>query len=81
VRSIFLADKAPLAARFDKRLLGGCVVVEGWAAAEDLGKWKGELYRSPPAAGKMKRAKIRAVPYFLWDNRKPGAMAVWLPRA
>jgi hypothetical protein len=56
-------------------------VVEGWGAAEDIGKWKGELYRSPPAADKMKRAKIRAVPYFLWDNRKPGAMAVWLPRA
>jgi hypothetical protein len=81
VRSIFLADRAPLAACFDKRLLGGCVVVEGWGAAEDIGKWKGELYRSPPAADKMKRAKIRAVPYFLWDNRKPGAMAVWLPRA
>jgi len=81
VRSIFLADKAPLAARFDKRLLGGCVVVEGWGAAEDLGKWKGRLYQSPREAGKMRRVKIRAVPYFLWDNRKPGAMAVWLPRA
>ncbi|MGB2819808.1 MAG: hypothetical protein WBF17_02410 [Phycisphaerae bacterium] len=29
----------------------------------------------------MKPTKIRAVPYCLWDNRAPGAMTVWLPRA
>ena len=25
--------------------------------------------------------KIRAVPYCLWDNRAPGTMTVYLPRA
>ena len=27
-----------------------------------------------------KAVKLRAIPYFLWDNRRPGTMAVWLGR-
>jgi len=81
VRSILLPDKAPLAARFDKELLGGCVVIEGTGLAPDLGPWKGRLYQPLRDAGRPRRVKIRAVPYFLWDNREPGAMTVWLPRA
>jgi len=81
VRSILLPDKAPLAAAFDKKLLGGCVVIDGRGLAPDLGRWKGRLYQPLRAAGKPKRMRIRAVPYFLWDNRAPGAMTVWMPRA
>ena len=81
VRSILLPDKAPLAARFDKGILGGCVVIDGWGLAPDLGRWKGPLYQPLREAGKPRRVKIRAVPYFLWDNREAGAMTVWLPRA
>ena len=29
----------------------------------------------------MRPAKIKAAPYCLWDNRRPAAMTVWLPRA
>jgi uncharacterized protein len=30
--------------------------------------------------GSGKGEKLRAIPYFLWDNRWPGTMAVWLGR-
>ena len=80
VRAISLPDKAALTPRFDPKLLGGVTVIEGSALAPASAGWKGKLYRT---AGEQKRrpVKIKAVPYCLWDNRKPGAMTVWLPRA
>jgi DUF1680 family protein len=38
--------------------------------------WK-ELYR-PLAASKGKAVKIRAIPYFMWANRKVGEMLIWI---
>jgi len=80
VRAVLLPDRARLRARFDRRLLGGCVVVEGGALAVSPAGCGGELYCD---AGCLttKRVRIKAIPYFLWDNRKPGAMTVWIPRA
>ena len=80
VRAIRLPDRARLTPRFDKRLLGGTVVIEGKARAVPMREWKDRLYR-PQAAGATAPAAIRAIPYCLWDNRKAGTMAVWLPRA
>ena len=79
VRSIVLPDKARLTARFARNLLGGATVIEGTALACSAAGWKGQLYR-PASQAKTRAAKIRAIPYCLWDNREPGAMAVWLPR-
>ena len=42
---------------------------------EDTG-WADELYR--PAANIEKETSIKAVPYFMWCNRKPGEMNVWI---
>ena len=80
VRAVLLPDRARLRARFDRRLLGGCVVVEGGALAVSPAGCGGELYCD---AGCLttRRVRIKAIPYFLWDNRKPGAMTVWIPRA
>jgi uncharacterized protein len=51
------------------------VVAEGReAAAED---WDAELYRTAPPAETERR--FTAIPYFLWCNRGPGSMMVWLP--
>jgi DUF1680 family protein len=71
VRNLALPKEAKLSAAFDKELLGGVVVVKGEALAvtglDDDGKPKTEA------------AKFQAVPYSVWDNRKPGPMVVWLP--
>ncbi|MGC9670911.1 glycoside hydrolase family 127 protein [Planosporangium sp. 12N6] len=41
-----------------------------------------ELYRDHPLTGGVSRPlTITSVPYFLWGNRGPGAMRVWVPVA
>ena len=43
-----------------------------------LAPYSAQLYRFEPAA--EKETKIRLIPYFLWANRAPGEMAVWIRR-
>jgi DUF1680 family protein len=77
VGHLMLPADATLAVREAPELLGGVVVLEGAAAALDDQGWEGELYRATPPAARP--ASLRAIPYFAWDNRAPGAMQVWLP--
>ena len=81
MRTIALPGKARLTARFAQRVLGGCVVIEGTGLAPTPSGWKGALYRRADEVGPPRPTKIRAIPYALWDNRKAGAMTVWMPRA
>jgi len=80
VRSIVLPDRARLKARFDRKLLGGVATIEGTGLAPSLAGWRGQLYRAASAA-KTRPVKMKAVPYYAWDNRAEGAMTVWMPRA
>jgi DUF1680 family protein len=43
-------------------------------------RWEGGPYlpRDPRPAPDRRRLELRAVPYFAWANREPGAMQVWL---
>jgi DUF1680 family protein len=50
------------------------LVVQG-AAVDDA--WRDDLYRTSPP--RSEPATWVAVPYYLWNNRAPGAMAVWIP--
>ena len=75
VRRLILPQRAKLDARFDRRLLGGCVTVEGEAAVATGTGRKGSLYGR---CAELRRIKLRAVPYCLWDNRAPGTMTVWM---
>jgi uncharacterized protein len=72
------ADFKP-AARYDSRLLGGVVVLEGTAAARSASDWTGQLYREARPSSE-RPASIRLVPYFAWGNRGATEMAVWIPR-
>ncbi|MFP4058465.1 MAG: glycoside hydrolase family 127 protein [Candidatus Brocadiia bacterium] len=80
VRAVMLPDKARLADRFARDLLGGAVVVEATAIAPAKAGWNRRLYR-PLEETRTRSARLRAVPYCLWDNRAAGAMTVWMPRA
>ncbi|MFH0796492.1 MAG: beta-L-arabinofuranosidase domain-containing protein [Candidatus Omnitrophota bacterium] len=73
---VFLPENAVLKAQFNKNLLGGVVVVKSKALVSDARDWKGTLYRTERP--RMKPVSITAVPYGVWDNRKPGQMRVWL---
>jgi len=69
-----------LTARYDRRLLGGVVVLEGQAFAQPAGDWTGKLYREFQPAN-LKPFKVRFIPYSVWANRGPSEMSVWLPLA
>ncbi|MEW6252525.1 MAG: beta-L-arabinofuranosidase domain-containing protein, partial [Planctomycetota bacterium] len=65
-------------------LLGGVTALRGTAlqrGPEPPHAWRNTLYRhqssTPPAVTPV---EFVAVPYCVWDNRTPGAMAVWLPQ-
>lgn len=80
ITDVVVPASIDLVARFDGRLLGGCVVLEGLARARAATPWSGELYREvQPAA--TKPVKVGFIPYSLWANRGAGEMSVWLPRA
>jgi len=68
-----------LLARFDQRLLGGVVVLDGKVLARAGKDWNGKLYREVPPES-FKSVAIKFIPYSVWQNRGPSEMSVWLPR-
>lgn len=80
LRTIVLPDRSRLTARWDGRLLSGAMVIEADALATPLKTWAGRLYQPADRIG-QRRVRIKAIPYCLWDNRRRGGMAVFLPRA
>ncbi|GLX70937.1 glycoside hydrolase family 127 protein [Paenibacillus glycanilyticus] len=75
--SLSLADQPSLTERLVPDLLGGCVVVEGDGYVTDNAGWEaGMPYRV--LNKQLKSIRFKAVPYYLWGNREPGEMSVWL---
>ena len=46
------------------------------AYRRNTGKWKGKLYRMQ--SSRRESCQITAIPYFMWANRAPGEMLVWI---
>jgi DUF1680 family protein len=79
IRDLIL-DSAEPTARTEPDLLGGVVVLEAPArvSAPDDG-WSDLLYR--PVRSREEKsyaARVKAIPYYTWASREPGAMLVWL---
>lgn len=64
-------------AHFDPHLLGGVVVVEAEALREQRPLDEAEL-PFPRTAPRHEPFRLKAVPYYTWDNRDGGDMQVWL---
>jgi len=79
LNDLILPRDAGLSARFDARLLGGAMVISARARRVDRRAWKDALYR--PVGTPTRPATLKAVPYCLWDNRRPGEMRVWIREA
>jgi uncharacterized protein len=75
---ILLSPQTKFRARYDQRLLGGVVVLEGSAFAQADSNWDGQLYRELRST-KPTPIKLRLIPYSVWANRGPSEMSVWLP--
>jgi len=76
LNDLVLPRAARFTSKFDPRLLGGVAVITGTARRRDPSSWTDELYR--PAGSRFKTVSIKAVPYAVWANRKPGEMIVWM---
>ncbi|THF76392.1 glycoside hydrolase family 127 protein [Cohnella fermenti] len=75
--SLALAEQPGLTETADAELLGGCVVVEGNGRILDSSAWaEDRLYR--PLDKRQQSVRFKAIPYYLWGNREPGEMSVWL---
>lgn len=77
VLNIALKRDAELTSRFEPDLLGGMIVIDGTGLDTTGSDTEGGLYLDD-AGQQTEPAKFRAIPYFAWDNRSPGAMRVWI---
>ncbi|MBA7639501.1 Non-reducing end beta-L-arabinofuranosidase [subsurface metagenome] len=73
---VVLPEDAKLEVRFEQDLLDGVVVIHGDAVVDDSDWDAPQLYHL--AKEQRKCSKIRAIPYYAWDNREPGEMRVWI---
>ena len=69
VRHLILGPDVKLNPEHRPGLLGGVTVLTGKANARTAG------------SDQLKQVDLLAVPYYAWDNRSGGQMAVWLPEA
>ena len=60
-------------------LLGGAVAITADALRLDETGWTDTLYRPTPPTRHPVAAT--AIPYYLWNNRGPHSMSVWIPEA
>jgi DUF1680 family protein len=77
VQDVFVPSDIQLRARYDQRLLGGVVVLEGTALARTNANWNDQLYRELKST-KPTPVGLRLIPYSVWANRGPSEMSVWL---
>lgn len=76
--SLSILNNAKLQSIYDNDLPGGAVVIEAEGRADERASWQADTPYRPLAQQMAEPVKLRAVPYFLWGNRKPGEMTVWL---
>lgn len=79
VLNFVLPAGAEIRAELRPAMLGGISVLRGTGLQVEQRKWDADtLYAAGPDA---KSAEFTAIPYYAWDNRKPGEMTVWLPES
>jgi hypothetical protein len=77
VKRLRLPRDANLESAMRSDLFAGVVTVVADADIAETAGWDGALYRGAPA--RTGDAKLTAIPYYLWCNRGPGQMLVWIP--
>jgi DUF1680 family protein len=71
--------EAELHSYYDTELLGGAVVIEAKGRADERASWQENTAYRPLAQQQVSEpVKLKAVPYYLWGNRQPGEMSVWI---
>ncbi len=83
LENIEIDASAPLDSHWEEQMLGGITVIRGTGAEVNTASWGRRLYRALRAGESLprRRSAFRAIPYYAWANRAPGAMRVWIPRS
>jgi hypothetical protein len=76
LNDLVLLREEKLEVSFGHDLLGGLAVITGKAKRRALDEWEGVLYKAD--VSRREDIALKAIPYFAWDNREPGAMLVWI---
>jgi uncharacterized protein len=79
VQTLELPRSAPLDATWRKDLFDGVMTVTARGKRLVPGKGPDALYSTEPPAAED--AALVALPYYLWANRAPGSMQVWVAEA
>ncbi len=77
LRFLSLKRDGEMKAGYRPDLLGGVVVITGDAYINQDHREFDSLYRPAPEPVPV---QFTAIPYYAWDNRKPGEMIVWIPQ-
>lgn len=78
LHTLAIPDRSDFQPCFEPNLLRGITVLRGQGMADDLSGWENRLYRKDRRA--FQQVEIAAIPYYAWDNREGGEMAVWMRR-
>ena len=76
VAQVRLPATAALSQDWRADLMGGIMVIKAEGARVDLTAWGESLYQNHPPP--QMPSPLTAVPYFIWCNRGPNPMQVWL---
>jgi DUF1680 family protein len=74
--NISITDKTVFTEKFEAEILNGIVTITAEAYRTADSTWGDFLYGPLPES--YEKIRIKAVPYCLWGNRKPGEMLVWI---
>ena len=77
VERIRLPRAAEIEAKDRSDLFGGIVSLLAKGQTARIDDWRDGLYRTEPP--EEDPATWTAIPYYLWSNREPGRMLVWIP--
>jgi DUF1680 family protein len=77
--NVIIPGESGLTAEKRADLLGGIVAITGSAIRVEPTEWGDQLYK-PQNEAHLKETPFvfTAIPYFLWANREPGEMRVWM---
>lgn len=80
--NVAIPADAELEATFESALFGEIATISGKAVRIEPKEWSGGMYE-PQATVKYSSEPFmfKAVPYYLWANREPGEMRVWIREA
>jgi DUF1680 family protein len=77
LNAIVLPRSSRLFVKTYRNLFGGMPVITAKAQRCDTSDWEHTLYH-PAGSSQIRDTVITAIPYFMWANREPGEMLVWI---